>query len=108
MVIIIHSSRKKVRINLLKFLMSMLIICSVVFGTVSLLGDDNTVMSAPEHCEKVVVYPGDSLWSIASELNDGSFDTRDIVNDISELNRLSSPAVFVGQTLSIPSIYSVN
>ena len=108
MTIIIHSSRKrKVKLNLAKFLFSILFIFSCVFGTVSIFGTENTAMSAYEHCDTVIVTAGDTLWTIANEYNNGEYDTRVIVNDIITLNELPSAQVHVGQTLDIPGKYSV-
>lgn len=51
--------------------------------------------------QTVVVQPGDSLWSIASS-NYPSDDIRERVEDIVELNHLSSDTVIAGETLQLP------
>ena len=49
----------------------------------------------------VVVQPGDTLWSIASEL-DGGGDVRALVDDIQALNGLHGAELVPGQTLLLP------
>ena len=50
----------------------------------------------------VVVEPGDTLWSIASERYPAD-DVRVRVDDIEQANGLSGPTIVVGQTLRLPS-----
>ena len=51
----------------------------------------------------VLVEPGDTLWSIASEL-DPTADPRALIDRIATLNALSSDAQLqVGQTIALPS-----
>ncbi len=49
----------------------------------------------------VVVQPGDTLWSIASEHYPAD-DVRVRVEDIEQANGLHGPAIEVGQTLHLP------
>ncbi len=49
----------------------------------------------------VVVQPGDTLWSIASEHYPAD-DVRVRVQDIEQANGLHSPTIEVGQTLRLP------
>ena len=49
----------------------------------------------------VVVQPGDTLWSIASEHYPAD-DVRVRVDDIEQANGLHGPAIEVGQTLRLP------
>ncbi len=51
--------------------------------------------------ERVVVQPGDSLWSIAAARYP-SDDPRERVNAIEQLNGLSGPTIVVGETLLLP------
>jgi LysM repeat protein len=51
---------------------------------------------------EVVVQPGDTLWSIASEHYPGD-DVRNRVDDIERLNGLQSPVITVGETLRLPA-----
>jgi LysM repeat protein len=50
---------------------------------------------------EVVVQPGDTLWSIASE-HYPTDDVRVRVDDIEHLNGLQSPLIEAGQTLRLP------
>jgi LysM repeat protein len=50
----------------------------------------------------VVVQPGDTLWSIATE-HYPSDDVRDRVEQIEQANGLRSPVIEAGQTLHLPS-----
>ncbi|MDP4118176.1 MAG: LysM peptidoglycan-binding domain-containing protein [Bacillota bacterium] len=109
MIIILKSThlKKNLKINLFRFIFSIAIISFAVFGTVSVLDNHNTAMSAYEHCDTVTVSSGETLWNIASMYNDGSYDTRIIVNDIIAHNDLSSSDLYAGQTIEIPGNYSL-
>jgi LysM repeat protein len=48
-----------------------------------------------------VVESGETLWAVAGEFGDGG-DPRAYVDELLEINRLSSPQVFPGQTLILP------
>lgn len=50
----------------------------------------------------VTVKSGDSLWRIASSINNGSTDTRDVVDSIMEVNNLVSAELKPGLTLVVP------
>ena len=52
------------------------------------------------HQERVVVAPGDSVWSIAQAHYSG--DPRSHVDAILALNHLSSPSLVPGQSLQLP------
>ena len=62
---------------------------------------------AAEQFEYVVVQPGNSLWSLASQL-DPSADPRDLVSEIVQLNQLQSSAVMAGEAIAVPLRYSDN
>jgi LysM repeat protein len=50
---------------------------------------------------EVVVQPGDTLWSIATEHYPRD-DVRNRVDDIERINGLQSPLIEAGQTLRLP------
>ncbi|CAH0160437.1 Cell division suppressor protein YneA [Microbacterium oxydans] len=52
----------------------------------------------------VTVMPGDTLWSIASEIAPAA-DPRDVIGDITRLNALPTGELQIGQELAIPSQY---
>jgi len=58
--------------------------------------------SGEAHYTTVVVQPGDTLWSIASERYPAD-DVRVRVDDIEQANGLQGPAIQVGQSLRLPS-----
>lgn len=53
----------------------------------------------------VVVLPGESLWSVASDL-DASIDPRDLVAEIVQLNKLEGSGVQAGQPIAVPLRYA--
>lgn len=53
----------------------------------------------------VVVQPGESLWSVATEL-DSSADPRDVIVEIVRLNQLDGSGVIAGQSLAVPLRFS--
>lgn len=54
------------------------------------------------YVEYTVVY-GDTLWQLAKRRNpNGKRDTREIVYEIMETNRMKSPFIQAGQTLKLP------
>lgn len=68
------------------------------------LGSNERGISA-DAFQSVTVMPGETLWSIAEEVAPGE-DLRDVVDAISDLNRLSSSALDAGQRLFLPIAYS--
>ena len=63
-------------------------------------GSTDSVSTTPYM--KITVKPGETLWSIASNLS-GSGDRRDLVDELIEVNRLKSPEVVAGQKIYIPT-----
>ena len=57
--------------------------------------------SGATHYSTVVVQPGDTLWSIASEHYPGD-DVRVRVDDIEQANGLAGPTIEAGQALKLP------
>jgi LysM repeat protein len=51
---------------------------------------------------KVTVYPGDTLWKIASKYNTDESDIRKKIYKIRKLNDLNSAIIMPGQELIIP------
>jgi LysM repeat protein len=58
--------------------------------------------SHPAPVLKYEVHAGDTLWNAAASLAPGK-DRRDAVLQLMEFNHLSSPQIFPGQTLRLPS-----
>ncbi|WP_217181397.1 LysM peptidoglycan-binding domain-containing protein [Streptomyces sp. AC495_CC817] len=55
--------------------------------------------------ETVTVMPGDTLWSIASEIAPAA-DPRDVIGEINRLNALDGGSLQIGDELAIPAQYS--
>ena len=63
-------------------------------------GSEDSISTTPY--VKITVKPGETLWSIASNLS-GTGDRRDLVDELIEVNRLKSPEVVAGQKIYIPT-----
>lgn len=63
---------------------------------------DVGVAAAPAQ-SRVVVLPGDTLWSIADEVALPGEDVRDVVLRIQEINEMPSAALAVGDVLAVPA-----
>jgi LysM repeat protein len=57
--------------------------------------------SSQQDLTQVIVGPGQSLWSVAENADPGA-DTRAVIQQIIELNGLTSDDVFAGQRLWVP------
>jgi LysM domain len=57
--------------------------------------------AAEQNLSRVVVRPGQSLWSVAERADPGA-DTRQVIQQIVELNGLTGDAVVAGQLLWVP------
>jgi len=79
----------------------LVIISTFVAALVLLLA--SSVMAAGPEPETVDyrVLPGDTLWTIAQEVEEGG-DVRDVVAEIRNLNDLDSSLILPGQVLLVP------
>ncbi len=85
-------------VNLPRFIISMTIIVCIISFFVSML--TNVVFSAtPIEYNSVIVAEGDTLWSIASEIEG---NIRENVYIIRELNNIKGSIIYVGQELVVP------
>jgi LysM repeat protein len=57
----------------------------------------------PSPTRTYVVEAGDTLWTIASRI-DPSADRRVIVDEVMNLNEMSSPTLYPGQRLKLPGL----
>lgn len=64
---------------------------------------DASVDSAAAAGEFVVVQPGESLWSIATDIAPHS-DPREVILRIREMNDLGANHVYPGQSLAVPAL----
>lgn len=61
-----------------------------------------TIPEAEEGYTSYIVKQGETLWSIAQELTDGS-DIRAVIFDIKKANGMNSADIFAGDVLMIPN-----
>lgn len=71
-------------------------------GSALASGEDASVAAS---FETVTVFPGDTLWSIASTVAPTA-DPRDVIGEISRLNMLRGGELQIGQELAIPAEYT--
>lgn len=50
----------------------------------------------------ITVQQGDNLWNLAKQSAPPEADIRDVVDEIMELNHLSDPIIYPGQSLQLP------
>ncbi len=84
--------------NLKRFIISMTILFTIISFLCSLLTNKVFSYTAPEY-EKIVVSKGDTLWSIASELNG---NIRENIYEIKKINNLKTSYIYEGQELQLP------
>lgn len=71
-------------------------------GSAIASGDETAATTAS--FTTVTVLPGDTLWSIASEVAPAA-DPREVIGEITRLNALPSGEIQIGQQISIPAQY---
>ena len=93
----------KRRIILLLAAVFVIIIGSIVFGSVfSSAKDPATDVPQYKYYKSITIERGDSLWSIAEEYcTDDCKDTREYINELKELNALTSETIHEGQHLLV-------
>ncbi|MGN1302022.1 MAG: LysM peptidoglycan-binding domain-containing protein [Clostridia bacterium] len=94
--------------NVKKFIRSIFIILGVIF-ILSLIVVKSTLSYTNHEYKTIYVKSGDTLWSIASDLqeNDSYYkgkDIRYIIGDLKEINKLSNSMVYANQKLQIPIV----
>ncbi len=55
-----------------------------------------------KYYKSIVIEDGDTLWNIATECSSSQMTTKECVQEIKELNQLSSEAIQEGQHLVVP------
>ena len=80
--------------------LSLAVVLASVFGLKAGAGTTDAV-GAPTSFIEVTVAPGDTLWSLAARMADGS-DVRAMVDEISTVNSLASAELQAGQKVRIP------
>jgi hypothetical protein len=80
--------------------LSLAVVLVSVFGLSAGAGTSDSV-GAPTSFIEVTVAPGDTLWSLATRMADGS-DVRAMVDEIASVNALASADLQAGQKVRIP------
>ena len=80
--------------------LSFAVVLASLFGLKAGAGTTDAV-GAPTSFIEVTVAPGDTLWSLAARMADGS-DVRAMVDEISTVNSLESAELQAGQKVRIP------
>ena len=98
--------RSQVRLTRRGRLVVFLLALGFVLTAAIFLGTRSTATneSGPEvQTELVMVGPGETLWSIASDLAEDG-EVRDMVDQIERLNALDSSMLYAGQELHVPVV----
>ena len=83
---------------------SILILAFALFGAKAQGATSPTPQNAITHYQQITVAPGETLWEIASMVRATTGfhgDVRDLVDEITSLNGLNSPAILAGSHLFI-------
>ena len=92
-------------VNFKKFLRSILIVIGLVVAITLILARSSLSHRETEF-KTIYVVQGETLWSIASGLQDIDYyrgkDIRDIINDLVNINELDTKTLAINQPLQIP------
>lgn len=95
-------------VNFKKFIRSIFVVLLIIFG-LSLVCAKSTLSHKEVEYTKLYVCKGDTLWTIAKELQNSNDyyknkDIRYIISNIKSINNLESSSLYVDQELMIPVI----
>lgn len=94
-------------VNFKKFIRSVFILFTIIL-ILSLFITKSTLSHTEIQYKTIYVSSGDTLWSIAQNLQDTEYyqnkDIRDVVYDLMEKNALSSSSLYTNQELKIPTL----
>lgn len=85
-----------------RFIMLTIIFFTVIIYSIIVLNSTNHAESKNINNESVIVKSGDTLWSIASNINSNR-DIREIIYDIENINNLATSNIKPGDKILIPS-----
>ena len=93
----------KQKMMLLLAITLLITIGSIAYGTIfSSAKDPATDIPQYKYYKSITIEQGDSLWSIAEEYcTDAYEDTRDYIDELKELNGLTSETIHEGQHLVV-------
>lgn len=86
-------------VNLPRFIVAVTIITCVLSFIVSMI-TVKVFSASPEVYDNVIVSEGDTIWSIASQING---DINKNVYEIKKINNLKNSIIYVGQELQVPA-----
>lgn len=92
------------RMFLLLAMILFITIGSVIFGSIFSSAQANAEESGIEYkyYKSIVIQEGDSLWSVAKEYQDDKYEnTQEYIDELKELNNLSSDRIHEGQHLMV-------
>ena len=84
---------------MIKKVLAVLLVWFVLLTGVGVLSGDGLVY---EDTDIVTVGSGDTVWDIATSINDGSYNTQELVYEIRQLNELESVVLSIGQEIKVP------
>lgn len=95
--------KKKYKLqNKKRFIIAICIVLSVIIST-TLLVTRRPEGKTDEIYKEIIIHSGDTLWDIAVEHFDESYDIRKVIYDIKKLNDLSSSELSIGQIVKLPN-----
>ncbi len=91
------------------FLILLMTVCLIVFGSVSLNGfranaKDDSVSVSYKYYKSIVVANDDTLWSIAEEyMDDDHYESiNDYINEVKNMNSMTDDIIHYGEHLIVP------
>jgi hypothetical protein len=101
-----HVKLRRVRLlRLSALIMTVLAVSAVSFFSISFAGDDEAhaaSASSAREAERMIVKPGDTLWSIAKSRTAEGEDLRAYIYKLKKVNGLKNANLQAGQTLVLP------
>lgn len=94
--------------NVKKFIRGICVVLGIIF-ILSLIIVKSTLSYTTKEYKTIFIKSGDTLWSIASELQENNNyyegkDIRYIIDDLKEINNLNNSTVYINQELKIPVV----
>ena len=74
------------------------VICGSIFSSAK---DPQTDIPQYKYYKSIIIQEVDSLWSIANEYNPDKFRTQEYIDEMKELNALTSETIHAGQHLLV-------
>ena len=97
-------AKKKYRIkSKTRFLIFMTIMFTLLIGGAgTLIGANNAVSMTKPQFREIQIHQGDTLWNIATEYKLKEQDTRSVIYEICDINKVAANNIQPGQKLLIP------